>query len=132
MQKVKVAILGGGFITDIHMESYHRFVPEAMVTAVYTRKADKARAFAEKYHIPEWYDDIDTLLKKADCDVVDICLPNYLHAEATLKAAAAGKHIIIEKPLSVTLEEADKMIAACKKAGVKINVCGRTLFCSQV
>jgi len=52
--------------------------------------------------------------------VVDICLPNYLHAEATLKAAAAGKHIIIEKPLSVTLEEADKMIAACKKAGVKL------------
>jgi len=120
MQKVKVAILGGGFITDIHMESYHRFVPEAMVTAVYTRKADKARAFAEKYHIPEWYDDIDTLLKKADCDVVDICLPNYLHADATLKAAAAGKHIIIEKPLSVTLEEADKMINACKKAGVKL------------
>ena len=52
--------------------------------------------------------------------MVDICLPNYLHAEATLKAAAAGKHIIIEKPLSVTLEEADKMIAACKKAGVKL------------
>jgi len=120
MQKVKVAILGGGFITDIHMESYHRFVPEATVTAVYTRKAEKAKAFAEKYQIPEWYDDIDTLLKKADCDVVDICLPNYLHAEATLKAAAAGKHIIIEKPLSVTLEEADKMIAACKKAGVKL------------
>jgi len=102
------------------MESYHRFVPEATVTAVYTRKAEKAKAFAEKYHVPEWYDDIDTLLKKADCDVVDICLPNYLHAEATLKAAAAGKHIIIEKPLSVTLEEADKMIAACKKAGVKL------------
>jgi len=120
MQKVKVAILGGGFITDIHMESYHRFVPEATVTAVYTRKAEKAKAFAEKYHIPEWYDDIDTLLKNADCDVVDICLPNYLHAEATLKAAAAGKHIIIEKPLSVTLKEADEMIAACKKAGVKL------------
>ena len=120
MQKVRVAILGGGFITDIHMESYHRFVPEATVTAVYTRKAEKAKAFAEKYHIPEWYDDIDTLLKKADCDVVDICLPNYLHADATLKAAAAGKHIIIEKPLSVTLEEADKMINACKKAGVKL------------
>lgn len=120
MQKVKVAILGGGFITDIHMESYHRFVPDAIVTAVYTRKAEKAKAFADKYHIPEWYDDVDTLLKKADCDVIDICLPNYLHAEATLKAAAAGKHIIIEKPLSVTLEEADKMIAACKKAGVKL------------
>ncbi len=52
--------------------------------------------------------------------MVDICLPNYLHAEAVHKAAAAGKHIIIEKPLAITLEDADSMIAACKKAGVKL------------
>jgi myo-inositol 2-dehydrogenase / D-chiro-inositol 1-dehydrogenase len=120
MQPVKIAILGAGFITDIHMESYHRFVPNAEVVAVYARTAGKAKAFAEKYHIPRWYDDLDAIIARSGCDVVDICLPNYLHAEATLKAAAAGKHIIIEKPLAVTLEEADAMIAACKKAGVKL------------
>ena len=59
MQRTKVAILGAGFITDIHMESYHRFVPEAEVVAVYARKTDKAKAFAGKYKIPNWYDDID-------------------------------------------------------------------------
>ena len=120
MQKTKVAIIGAGFITDIHMESYHRFVPEAEVVAVYARKIEKAKAFAEKHRIPKWYDDIDKALNDSGCEVVDICLPNYLHAEATLKAAAAGKHIIIEKPLAVTLEEADAMIAACKKGGVKL------------
>lgn len=120
MKRTKIAILGAGFITDIHMESYHRFVPEAEVVAVYARNATKAKAFAEKYHIAAWYDDLDKIIRDSGCEVVDICLPNYLHAEATLKAAAAGKHVIIEKPLSVTLEEADSMIEACNKSGVKL------------
>ncbi len=120
MQKTKVAILGAGFISDIHLESYHRFVPEAEIVGVYTRSAEKAAAFAEKHQIPNWYDDMDRLINESGCEILDICLPNFLHAEATLKAAAAGKHIIIEKPLAVTLEEADSMIAACKKAGVKL------------
>ncbi|QEM06543.1 Gfo/Idh/MocA family oxidoreductase [Mucilaginibacter rubeus] len=120
MNKTKVAILGAGFITDIHMESYHRFIPEADVVACYARKPEKAKAFAEKYHIAQWFDDIDKLLAESGCEVVDICLPNYLHAEATIKAAKAGKHVIIEKPLAVTLEEADEMIAVCKANNVKM------------
>jgi len=120
VQKVKVAILGAGFISDIHLESYERFVPEAEVVAVYTRDKAKAESFAKKHHIPQWYSDLDEVINQSGCDVVDICLPNFLHAQATLKAAKAGKHIIIEKPLSVTLEEADEMIAACKAAGVKL------------
>jgi predicted dehydrogenase len=120
MQKTKVAILGAGFISDIHMESYHRFVPDAQVIAVYTRQLEKAKFFAQKHNIEKWYDDIDDIINNSGCDVVDICLPNYLHAHATLKAASAGKHIIIEKPLCVTLEEADAMLDACKQAGVKL------------
>src|SRR5262245_29304290 len=99
MQRTKVALLGGGFIADIHLESYHRFIPEAEIVAIYARNADKAKAMAAKHNIPKSYDNIDTLLAESGCEVVDICLPNYLHAEATLKAAAAGKHVIIEKPL---------------------------------
>ena len=52
--------------------------------------------------------------------MVDICLPNYLHHEACLKAAAAGKHVIIEKPLAVSLEQADEMIEACSSRGLKL------------
>lgn len=120
MNKVKVAILGAGFVSDIHIESYHRFVPNAEVVAVYSRSRERAEAFAQKHGIPQWYDDLDAIIQNSGCEVVDICLPNFRHAEATLKAAAAGKHVIIEKPLAVTLEEADAMIAACKKAGVKL------------
>jgi predicted dehydrogenase len=120
MNKTKVAILGAGFITDIHMESYHRFIPEADVVACYARNAEKAKTFAEKYQIAQWFDDIDKLIAESGCEVVDICLPNYLHAEATIKAAKAGKHVIIEKPLAVTLEEADEMIAVCKANNVKL------------
>src|ERR1700712_5679418 len=106
MNRTKVAILGAGFISDIHLESYHRFIPEAEVVAVYARNPEKAKAFAEKFHIAQWFSDVDELLANTDCEVVDICVPNYLHAECCIKAAKAGKHIIIEKPLAVTLEEA--------------------------
>ena len=120
MKRIKVAILGAGFISEIHVESYHRFVPEAEIVAVYTRDATKAKAFADKHTIAQSFDDLDAVINESGCDVVDICLPNFLHASATLKAAAAGKHIIIEKPLAITLEEADAMIDACNKAGVKL------------
>lgn len=118
MERTKVALLGSGFIADIHIESYHRFVPEAEVVAVYARDLNKAKAFAQKHHIANWYDSVDEIISKSGCDVVDICLPNFLHAEATLKAARAKKHIIIEKPLAVTLEEADEMIKVCAEQKV--------------
>lgn len=120
MERTKVAILGAGFITDIHLESYRRFIPEAEVVAVYARNAAKAEAFAKKHGIPQWYTDIEEAITRSGCAIVDICLPNFLHADATFRAAAAGKHIIIEKPLAVTLSEADAMIGACDAAGVKL------------
>lgn len=120
MKRVKVAILGAGFIADIHLESYTRFVPEAEIVAVYARNADKAKTFADRHHIAQHFSSVDELLSSTVIDVVDICLPNFMHRDITLKAAAAGKHIIIEKPLAVTLEEADEMIAACEAAGVKL------------
>ena len=120
MQRTKVAILGAGFISDIHLECYHRFIPEAEVVAVYARNAEKAKDFAAKHHIGKWYTDVNALINESGCEIIDICLPNFLHADACIKAAKAGKHIIIEKPLAVTLEEADAMIGACKKAGVKL------------
>ncbi|HEY8512370.1 MAG TPA: Gfo/Idh/MocA family oxidoreductase [Cyclobacteriaceae bacterium] len=120
MSKTKVLILGSGFITDIHLESYQRFVPDAEVVAVYSRRPERAKEFAEKHGIPQHFSDLDSAISESGCDVVDICLPNYLHCEATLKAAKAGKHVIIEKPLAITLEEADAMIAACRDAGVKL------------
>src|SRR4051794_11298182 len=112
MQKTRVVLIGAGFIADIHAESYRRFVPDAEVVGVYSRSEAHARAFAAKHAIGQWFTDVDEALAHP-ADVADICLPNNLHARVTIAAAAAGKHVIIEKPLCLTLEEADAMIAAC-------------------
>ncbi|MDO4572075.1 MAG: Gfo/Idh/MocA family oxidoreductase [Clostridia bacterium] len=117
MPKTRIAVLGCGFIAEIHVGAYQRFVPDAEVVAVYTRSAEKARAFAGAMGVPAWFDDVDRLLAETDCDIVDICLPNHLHHGACLKAAAAGKHVIVEKPLCLSLQEADEMIAACRQHG---------------
>ena len=115
MSKTKIALFGAGFIADIHLESYKRFVHDAEIRAIYSRSGERARTVAAHWGIPHWFDDIDRLIAEADCEVVDICLPNFLHHRVTLAAARAGKHVIIEKPLCVTLEEADEMIAVCRR-----------------
>jgi myo-inositol 2-dehydrogenase / D-chiro-inositol 1-dehydrogenase len=116
----KVAVLGAGFIADIHLESFARFVPDAQITAVFSRTAEHAQRVATHWGIPQWFTDVDELIAKADCEVVDICLPNFLHHRTAVAAARAGKHVIIEKPLCMTLEEADDMIAVCREHGRKL------------
>jgi predicted dehydrogenase len=120
MSPVRVFLIGAGFIADIHAESYHRFVPDAEIVGVYSRRDEHARAFADKHHIPRWSTNLDESLTREDYDVADICLPNSLHAAVTIRAASAGKHIILEKPLCLTLEEADEMIAVCKAHNRKL------------
>jgi predicted dehydrogenase len=115
--RTRVALLGAGFIGEIHAESYRRFVPDAELVAVCSRHADRARKFAEHHGIPQWFTDVTETIEKSNCDVVDICIPNHLHARTTIAAANAGKHVIIEKPLCLTLEEADDMIAVCEARG---------------
>jgi predicted dehydrogenase len=113
MNKTRVALLGAGFIAEIHLECYQRFIPEAEVVAVYARNAERAAAFATRHGIAQHFTSLDEIINESDCDVIDVCLPNFLHAGAVIKAANAGKHVIIEKPLAMTLEEADAMIEAC-------------------
>ncbi|MCL1854663.1 MAG: Gfo/Idh/MocA family oxidoreductase [Clostridia bacterium] len=120
MKRVKVAVIGAGFSADIHMESYARFVPAADVVAVYDGHDPKgAGNFAKKHHIPAVYDDLDKLYTNEEIDMVDICVPNYLHHGLCVDAARRDKHILVEKPLCLTLEEADEMIAECKKRSLK-------------
>lgn len=113
MSRTRVFLIGAGFIADIHAESYHRFVPDAEIVGVYSRREEHARAFAQKHGIARWSTDLEETLSRDDYEVADICLPNHLHAHVTIAAATAGKHVILEKPLCLTLEEADEMIAAC-------------------
>lgn len=120
LSQIKVAVLGTGFISQIHMESFRRFVRGAEVVAVYNPNEAHAEQFARQHGVARHYSDIDALLADSDCDVVDLCLPNYLHYEYCMKAIAAHKHVIIEKPLCVSLKQADAMIAAAKEEGVRL------------
>ena len=79
VNRTRVALFGAGFIADIHLESYARFVPEAEVVAIYSRSAERAERVARHWGIPRWFIDVDQAIADADCDVVDICLPNFLH-----------------------------------------------------
>jgi myo-inositol 2-dehydrogenase/D-chiro-inositol 1-dehydrogenase len=120
MNKTRVALLGTGFIAQIHAESYQRFVPDAEVVAVCSRSAARAEAFARQHGISHWFSDFDDAIARSECDVVDVCVPTAFHARLAIAAASAGKHVIIEKPLSLTLEEGDAMIAACRAHNRKL------------
>lgn len=120
MEKTRVAVFGAGFIANIHLESYTRFVHDAEVVAIFGRTKERAQSLAEQYGVPGVYDDMDQLLRECEVDVVDICVPNYMHYTVCMKAAEYGKHVICEKPLAMNLEQADEMIRACESKGLKL------------
>ena len=90
----------------------------AELLAVASRDADRAAAFAAKHAIPQSLGSYDALLAAPDIDVVYVALPNHLHAEWTIAALQAGKHVLCEKPLAVTVEEVDAIAAAAERAGL--------------
>ena len=117
MDKIKVGVIGAGGIGYAHIQGYQTS-GYAEVVGVVTRTEEHAKLAAEKFGIEAWYTDYRELLKRADLDAVSICTPNYLHAQQAVDAANAGKHILCEKPLAMTLEEIDEMIQAAREAKV--------------
>jgi predicted dehydrogenase len=116
--RVKVGIIGSGFQADIHAESFRIMPDEAEVIAVASPTPGKAERLARKHGIPRWFTDYRAMLAEPDLEMVTITAPNCLHAQMTVDAAKAGKHVVCEKPLCMTLEEADLMIATCRERGV--------------
>lgn len=114
---VRVGIIGSQFQADCHAASIS-MIDEMAVHAVASPTPGNARALADKYKIPGAYTDYHELAQDQDIEAVTITAPNSLHCEMTLAMAEAGKHVICEKPLCMTLEEADRMIDACRSHGV--------------
>jgi len=116
--RVKVGIIGSQFEADIHAESFRLMPDEAEVVAVASPTPGNAARLAEKFGIPRVFTDYTAMLAEDDIEMVTIAAPNSLHAQMTIDIANAGKHVVCEKPLCMTLEEADAMIDTCRRQGV--------------
>ena len=126
---LRIGLIGTGFMGRAHSNAYKRvgdFFPELVyrpvLKAVCSRTPDKVRAFADQWGYESIETDWKTLVTREDIDAIDICSPNDTHAEIALSAAAAGKMILCEKPLARTVAEAQPMVDAVEKAGVKNTV----------
>lgn len=117
MEKVRLGIIGCGSITK------YRHAPEAKANenveliAVSDPNEDNAKEVARRFDIPKVYTDYETMLSREELDAVVVATPNYLHADATIKALQKGAHVLCEKPMATTLYECENMLKAAKASG---------------
>ena len=131
MNRIKVGLIGGGGIADDHILGYREHADRIVVTAVADNvEATLARRSAELDATP--YADFGRMIREADIDAVDICLPHHLHRDAIVQAARAGKHILCEKPLCITADEAVEVEAAVRESGVTLMSAHNQLFLPAV
>jgi len=117
--QVQVGLIGSQFISALHAEALQH-CPQARLAAVASPTPGNAERLAQRFGIPHAFTDYRQLLARPDIQMIVVGVPNDLHCQVVLDAAAAGKHVVIEKPLCVSLADADRMIAACRQAGVKL------------
>ena len=118
-KKLGVLVHGAGWVSTQHIQAYKNN-PHTEVVAVSSRKIESARRIAGEYALAAaCYDDFDEALAHDGVDIVSVCTPQHVHAENTIAAAEAGKHIVIEKPVAMNLEEMAAMRRAVDAAGVK-------------
>ncbi len=128
MQQVKVGIIGAQFQADVHAASISMIPEAAEVVAIASPTPGHAEALAEQYSIAHVFRDYREMLAMPEIEMVTISAPNSLHCQMTLDIARAGKHVVCEKPLCMTLEEADAMIDACEREGVLLFYAEELLF----
>ena len=116
------AIAGIGSHADLKLAPAMNLADDARLVAVYGRDQGRADAFAEKHGADAAYSDLDSLLADSRVDALFVASPNHLHAPQTIKAAAAGKHVLSEKPMANSVTDAAAMVSACRDHGVKLGL----------
>jgi len=117
---LKVAIIGAGFMGKLHADCY-RHVKGARLVKVADVDLARAQELGKTYNISVTQD-LDEIISDPEIDIVDVCVPTYLHREYVVKAAQAGKHVLCEKPIALSLIDAEQMLVAARKANVKFMV----------
>src|SRR5438045_3838860 len=126
MKPVRVGLVGCGKVGTIHAAAL-RSLPEAEFVACCDAAAERAAAFAAKYGARP-FADLDSMLRDGGTEAVIIGTPHPLHAEAAVRAAEAGVHVLVEKPMAASLTDCDAMLAAARKAGVTCGVISQRRF----
>lgn len=123
---IKTAILGTGFIGNAHATAYKN-MKNAELIAIVDINEEKGTKAAEEFGC-KYYSDAEEMLQTEDVDVIDICLPTFLHEQFILLAAKYKKNILCEKPVTLSVESMDRILAAVKEAGVRFMVAQAVRF----
>ena len=121
-QGVRWGIIGVGDVCEVKSAPAMNLIEGSKLIAVMRRNAEKAADYALRHNIPKWYDDADSLINDPVVNAIYIATPPDKHEFYTLKAAAAGKPVYVEKPMARTYQECLNMIAACEQANVPLFV----------
>jgi predicted dehydrogenase len=130
--RIRIGIVGAGAIAGAHLTGYEMAGDHARVTAIADIDAEAARHHADRVGGAQVFSDYLELITSPRVDAVDICLPHRLHAAAIVAAAAAGKHVLCEKPLCLTLTEADEVARAVASSGITLMCAHNQLFMPSV
>ena len=122
MTPIRWGVIGCGDVVEHKSGPALQQAAGSDIAAVMRRDGAKAADFARRHGVPRWYDDADRLLSDPDVNAVYIATPPDSHAELTLRAAQAGKRVLVEKPMARTVRECEAMIAGCRAAGVPLHV----------
>ncbi len=119
---VRWGVVGLGWVATDFMAPGIVKSPGSQLVACLGSTPEKSRAFADKFNVERTHENLDSLVNDPDVDAVYIALPNAMHYEAVLAAARAGKHVLCEKPFTLTVEHAREMVKACRDAGVVLRI----------
>lgn len=132
MGNLRIGIAGLGWVAGAHIETFKK-VRGADVVAVCSRRPLDAAQLSLQFGTPlRAYQDYDAMLRDPEIDVIDICTPHPLHPDQAIRAAQAGKHLIIEKPIAIDWQGATGMRDAIRKAGIQACVCFEVRYSRQV
>jgi predicted dehydrogenase len=130
--KLGIALVGLGTYSKDELAPALQQTTDCYLAGIVSGSPEKITQWQKQYHLPDnacyTYETFDSIRDNAAIDIVYIVLPNALHAEWVIRAAQAGKHVICEKPMALTVEDCDRMIAACEKAGKMLSIGYRLHF----
>lgn len=120
MKTIRWGIIGVGNVTEVKSGPGFQKAKNSSLVAVMRRNGDLAKDYAQRHNVPRWYDDADALINDDEVDAVYIATPPHVHKEYTLKVAAAGKPVYVEKPMALNFADCQEMLAACAEANVPL------------